>query len=408
MKKAVLVTALLLMAAVTGAQVNDSAGIIFPLLDIGIGARALAMGEAFTAAADDVSSVFWNPAGLVKVKAIEVEITYNKWFMDSYYQSLLAAFPLTIGTIGFDIFYMGGGMFEQREESGVLLPEYLYPYSFGNTVSLAINTTENMHTGIGVKMMYQNIGDSGYFGAAIDMGIIVDFKKVSAGMMIQNLGIAGEFDLPVNIKGGVSFKPLEPGENTLIFSMDVEAIINDTVAIMAGAEYSYDDTVFARVGYKHKFTDLHIDGFSGLSFGAGLSAGLLRMQYAFVPYGDLGFTHRMSLVMNFGDREMKKKDEIAEEKAAEEEPEETVKFDTKKLFTEALDLEIRGKLKEAALKFTEIIKVEKNNDLAWKRLGFLYYRMNKKEYAIKCFETAIKIKPNKALEHWLLEYRWER
>src|SRR5688572_11594007 len=34
------------------------------VLKIGVGARAMAMGEAYAAQADDVSSLYWNPGGL--------------------------------------------------------------------------------------------------------------------------------------------------------------------------------------------------------------------------------------------------------------------------------------------------------------------------------------------------------
>ena len=34
------------------------------ILKIGVGARAIGMGEAYVAQADDVSSLYWNPAGL--------------------------------------------------------------------------------------------------------------------------------------------------------------------------------------------------------------------------------------------------------------------------------------------------------------------------------------------------------
>src|SRR5271157_5990169 len=41
-------------------------------LAIGVGARALGMGGAFVAVADDASTSYWNPAGLVNVKGVEV------------------------------------------------------------------------------------------------------------------------------------------------------------------------------------------------------------------------------------------------------------------------------------------------------------------------------------------------
>ena len=44
-------------------------------LKIGVSARATAMGSAFTGVADDASSVFWNPGGLVNVTPLDGAFT---------------------------------------------------------------------------------------------------------------------------------------------------------------------------------------------------------------------------------------------------------------------------------------------------------------------------------------------
>ena len=45
-------------------------------LKIGVSARATAMGSAFTGVADDATSVFWNPGGLVNVKGNAVSVNH--------------------------------------------------------------------------------------------------------------------------------------------------------------------------------------------------------------------------------------------------------------------------------------------------------------------------------------------
>ena len=47
-----------------------------PYLRMGVGARALGMGGAFTAIADDATAAYWNPAGLVKIEHIEATFMY--------------------------------------------------------------------------------------------------------------------------------------------------------------------------------------------------------------------------------------------------------------------------------------------------------------------------------------------
>ena len=59
----------------------NSLGIVAAsFLKIGVGARASAMGEAFSALTSDGTSLYWNPTGLTEIKRKEVSATYNSWF----------------------------------------------------------------------------------------------------------------------------------------------------------------------------------------------------------------------------------------------------------------------------------------------------------------------------------------
>jgi len=45
-------------------NVSNVATTCAPFLEIGVGARAIGMGGAFVATANDVSALYWNPAGI--------------------------------------------------------------------------------------------------------------------------------------------------------------------------------------------------------------------------------------------------------------------------------------------------------------------------------------------------------
>ena len=87
-------------------------------LKIGVGARAAAMGEAFTAVASDGTSLYWNPAGLRQLKTKEFSATYNSWFEEIKQGYLSLTFPASIGTIGFGANYVDMGTLEGRDVEG--------------------------------------------------------------------------------------------------------------------------------------------------------------------------------------------------------------------------------------------------------------------------------------------------
>ena len=67
-------------------------------LKIGVGARATAMGGAFTAIADDATALYWNPAGLSQIKGKQLSASYNSWFAGINQGYLSLVFPDSTGT----------------------------------------------------------------------------------------------------------------------------------------------------------------------------------------------------------------------------------------------------------------------------------------------------------------------
>src|SRR5262245_8506075 len=70
-----------------GQRAGTSSG---TFLRIGVGARAVAMGESFVAVANDPSAIFWNPAGLASLQRNEVGLSYVQWPADVDYGHITA------------------------------------------------------------------------------------------------------------------------------------------------------------------------------------------------------------------------------------------------------------------------------------------------------------------------------
>src|SRR5258708_3071626 len=62
---------------------------------IGVGARSAAMGGAFSALADDISALYWNPAGIARLKGDNVSATYTAWFGGINHNFIGAVLPIS-------------------------------------------------------------------------------------------------------------------------------------------------------------------------------------------------------------------------------------------------------------------------------------------------------------------------
>lgn len=52
-------------------------------LKIGSGARATGMGESFVAVANDISALYWNPAGITQFSENGLTFSHSRWFVDT-------------------------------------------------------------------------------------------------------------------------------------------------------------------------------------------------------------------------------------------------------------------------------------------------------------------------------------
>jgi outer membrane protein OmpA-like peptidoglycan-associated protein len=95
-------------------------------LKLGPGARAIGMGSAFTGLSDDVSAIYWNPAGLGFTKRWELSFNYQRLFADFDYQALFYSHQLRLlasrkATLGFGLIRLGS--IEDWDSTNDQMPE---------------------------------------------------------------------------------------------------------------------------------------------------------------------------------------------------------------------------------------------------------------------------------------------
>src|ERR1700746_652257 len=88
-------------------------------LKLGIGPRAVAMGNAQVGLADDVYATYWNPAGLARLESFEAGFSDNQYVQNISQQYLAAAYPYPrLGTFGASITYLNFGTFPGFDAAG--------------------------------------------------------------------------------------------------------------------------------------------------------------------------------------------------------------------------------------------------------------------------------------------------
>ncbi len=301
-------------------------------LKIDAGARAAAMGGAFSAICDDSSAVYWNPAGLSRIYSTEASALYSKWFQNIDYSFITYATPLGIMS-GF-----GAGLIAMRLKNdierrsgsgeigvgGVINPQnpltdiegYFGARDIAGIVSYGRKMKNNFSIGMSLKIIQQKIDINRANGWAFDFGAFRGFGKLNLAFTVTNLGTKIKFfdkgyPLPTILKMGSSYRFSEnlnvgfdaekPSDNYPLFRFGLEWKALDFVF------KNRDGKIFVRGGYRWRLYGNPLEGWSGLTTGLGLGIGNFYFDYAFVPYGFLENTHRISLAWKFGKVKKNKK-----------------------------------------------------------------------------------------------------
>src|SRR5690349_6579827 len=162
------------------------------VLNIPVGARAIAMGEAYTAQADDVSSLYWNPAGIAILNQSQASFMYNQFLKDQTYHNASVATPLENGGIGGSLSYLSFGQIKGFDEHGITTSD-VTAYSGVATVGGGW-LLGPLSIGTNLKAVQAKLADVSATGVAADAGGIWTFQHevlggtVRAGATVRNLG----------------------------------------------------------------------------------------------------------------------------------------------------------------------------------------------------------------------------
>jgi len=279
-------------------------------LKISVGARNIAMGET-GATCEDINSIYWNPAGLASIDNIEASLMHSVWLETINYEHLTFGLPTKSGNIGFAINYLFMGEMDKYDylgnKQGSMTAGDL-ALTFGLSRKVLIKEWLPMfNLGANIKYLHSQLEEEKADALAIDLGLQTELKnpKVKVGLVIQNVGtgmkfIKESYPLPTNIKLGAGYS-LIVKNNQLNLAFDINIPNDNVVKLGLGAEYAIDCgrgiKVSPRIGYGAYKEGL--EGLSGITAGIGFKYQNYIIDYVFVPYGQLGSTHRISFSMKF-------------------------------------------------------------------------------------------------------------
>ena len=273
------------------------------ILKIPIGARAIGMGEAYTAQADDVSSLYWNPAGLALMRERQASFMYDQMYQGMSFQNANVGIPLENGAIGGSLSYLNYGSVPGYSEQGAAIGDQS---AYSGVATLGAAWLGNQWSaGVNAKGIQEKLADEKANGAAFDVGGNVIYPKpvmggtLRLGAVVQNLGSGIQFEqqkdpLPMDYRIGIA--ALEMMDKKLNLSMDYSKPKDDDSAISGGAEYWVVPFLALRAGYVNN----HAEG-SGMRAGLGLRIRGISFDYAYAGQGELGMSHRYELSFRFGE-----------------------------------------------------------------------------------------------------------
>jgi type IX secretion system protein PorV len=273
------------------------------ILKIGVGARAIGMGEAYVAQADDVSSLYWNPAGLALMQERQASFMYDQMYQDLKFQNANIGIPLENGAIGGSLSYLSYGDIQGFDQSGVPTGNQS-AYSGVATLGAAW-LGDQWSAGVNAKGIQEKLADETANDAAFDIGGNVIYPKpvlggtLRFGAVAQNLGSSMKFEqqsdpLPMDWKVGVAAVQLM--DRRLNVSLDYTTPKDDSGFVSSGFEYWLVPFIALRAGYVNSKTEG-----SGMRAGIGIRYKGVSFDYAYAGQGELGLSHRYELSFRFGE-----------------------------------------------------------------------------------------------------------
>lgn len=287
---------------------NRSGTVSAQFLKIPLSARAIGMGGAQVAVAEGVSSIGFNPAGMMSVSNYAFGATYTQWFADIQhsYAGVVKNFP-GLGAIGVSVVLLA------TDDMPVTTPaapegtgEFFRASDYAFSIAYARQVSDKFMVGINGKIIksYLYNTEIGASSFAFDIGTLYDIPILRSrlGVSLTNLGkdvqyISEPYSLPTSLRFGVLTNVLDDPTHQLKTTFQISRNNDAEEQYNIGGEYLFNNTFALRAGWKFAYdaedvtagfgANLNVMGFNG------------KLDYGFNNFKYLPGTHSFTLDVLF-------------------------------------------------------------------------------------------------------------
>ncbi|RKZ20737.1 hypothetical protein DRQ18_05735 [bacterium] len=250
--------------------------------------RIVGMGTAFTTASGGVTSLFWNPAGMMGDKGVVASgfsFCGINWFEGGY------SFPAGRLTVGIGVKGMFSGEMDALNEDADMEGKFSWT-SFAPVGGFSWMIDPDFYVGVGLKPFYEKVSNFTSYGISMDAGMIRIFplgeKEVFLGLLLKDMGyrikpFVEEKEYHYEIRAGLGYLA-----EKLFFSLEYSY----PYGVAAGLSWRVSSLLAFSFGYNHLYketgTGSGMDIFNGITMGMEFLKDNYSLEFSFNPMGVLG------------------------------------------------------------------------------------------------------------------------
>lgn len=269
---------LMVLYSVTDLFAGNRSGTVSDLfLDLPISARIVGLGGADVAVAEGVSSIAYNPAGILSIGNYGFSATYSDWFADISHTFFGAAMRVSgVGSFGMSAIVLS------TNDMAVTTPaypegtgQYFRASDYAFSVAYAKSISDKFSFGVNAKYITSYLYNNSYGASsfAADIGILYSIPDLGTrlGIAIDNLGtdvkfIQESYKIPTTLAFGAMINLIQQERNKLIGTVQINRPNDANEEYNAGLEYTFDGRFFLRGGYKFGYDAENWTAGFGLKF----------------------------------------------------------------------------------------------------------------------------------------------